>query len=334
MSSISRRTFLTQGSLALISLTLPGCLTHDGPLVTIANIPKRFTRRSGHLTANICGILDSQVGTADFRLNKRKWTPIVQISPRVSPPFFTVELSPSHLTPGENTLEIQAKARRRDPEVTTLTFVYDPTPIQLPVTQSWEYPEWDVQDGIWETVRREDQNRVRPMPGYEGYDRIINITGAFPGSRRVETDITFRNALKDKLFGFGILPLWGGHADDNTTRPRMGWIYGIAWYYSRYKGAGVEFAHKQGEGGIDWVHSYKKFDLKQDTTYRLIAECLREPRGFRMRLNIHEAGYDEDKWIEASDFEGFPLPGDEFAVALVAHRCQAEFGPVTVKGIA
>jgi hypothetical protein len=38
-------------------------------------------------------------------------------------------------------------------------------------------------------------------------------------------------------------------------------------------------------------------------------------------------------WFELADREGAPLPVGEYAVALVAHRCQVDFGPVRVEAM-
>jgi hypothetical protein len=37
-----------------------------------------------------------------------------------------------------------------------------------------------------------------------------------------------------------------------------------------------------------------------------------------------------DEWIELADTEGSPIPAREYSVAIVAHHCQADFGPVIV----
>ena len=74
--------------------------------------------------------------------------------------------------------------------------------------------------------------------------------------------------------------------------------------------------------------------------YRIIAECFPEVSStgqhlrYRQRVKWFAAGEPEpDSWIEVVDVEGAPLPEEEYAVALVAHRSQVEFGAVSVSAI-
>jgi hypothetical protein len=184
-------------------------------------------------------------------------------------------------------------------------------------------------DGEW---------RVRPVPGSENYDRIIAVTGAFAGGRRVETDLIFRsNAFGQVTFGFGVLSLWGGHPDDPGVSPRRGWNYGLAWFFSHHKGVGIEFSYKYGNAPIQCVSSYRTLNLAINHRYFLIAECWPEldtsGRHLRYRQRMKWWGEGEpapDEWIDLADTEGAPIPAREYSVAIIAHHCQADFGPVVV----
>ena len=342
----TRRTFLQTSALASAGVLLHGCITQPKePLVEVWHLPKRFSRRSGELTANVCGTLSSQVKQARYQLNNSKWLDIVQAEPRVPKPLFTIEMREEDLRPGTNDLKIEVSTERGEPETTSLAFEYDPKPISLPVKVEWSNADLEVQDGYWETFAADNGEwRVRPKPGFESYDRILDVTGAFPGGRRVETDLIFRSSeLEDtdlKIYGFGILPMWGGHKDQVGVSPRRGWIYSIAWFHPYRTGGGVEFGYKDGDAPKKWVDSYRQFEPEAGVRYFIKAESWPEldETGkhlyHKQRMKWWKEGEPEsDLWIEVTDKEGAPLPPEEYAVALIAHECQVDFGPVTVTSI-
>jgi hypothetical protein len=45
---------------------------------------------------------------------------------------------------------------------------------------------------------------------------------------------------------------------------------------------------------------------------------------------LSEDGHGSFDWMELQDSSGSPLPYGEYGVALVAHRCKVEFGPVDI----
>jgi hypothetical protein len=234
---------------------------------------------------------------------------------------------------------IKALSDWRKPEITTLQFEYDPTPISLPLTVDWRTADLDVQDGFWETFSTPDGYRVRPKPGFEDYDRLIVVAGAFPGGRRIETDLVFRRSMtRSKPFGFGVLPLWGGHPDGASIRPRRGWNFSLVWFYSRYNGVGMEFSYKYGNAQPDWISSYRNLTLAANVRYFLAVEAWPEldaagaHKRYRQRMQWWTEGEPPPhEWIELTDAEGAPIPPGEYAVALNAHRSQVDFGPVVIK---
>ena len=196
----------------------------------------------------------------------------------------------------------------------------------------------DVQEGLWEVVKLGGEQRVRPVPGFAAYDRILNVTGAFSGARRVGAEIVFRRAF-DRPFGFGVLHLWGGHPDQEGYWPRRGWLYGMAWYMSLY-GVGIEISAKYGAGRRNDVLCYRSFDIEANTRYRVIAECWPEfrlegtHRCFRQRMKWWRCGEEEpESWLETTDLGKAALPEREYSVALMAHNCEVEFAAVSVEGL-
>ncbi len=319
--------------------SLPPKIIHSSSsLVQVFHAPKHFSRRYGDFTANITGSIAPTVQQARYRLNEGEWMDLRQVAPRTSPPMFTIELSAEELRPGTNTLAIEATGNRRQSETTWLQFQYDRTPISLPVHADWSNTDLDVEDGYWEIFDVEGERRVRPKPGFEGYDRILVVAGAFPGGRQVETDVIFQRRIGTFSYGFGILPMWGGRPDGAGVSPRRGWSFSLTWYWERYEGVGNEFSYKYGDAPPKWVNSYRNLDLKEGRRYRIVtasgAELDASGRHLRYRQRMKWWAEGEpvpDEWIELADTAGSPIPLGEYGVALIAYRCQVNFGPVVVK---
>lgn len=353
----TRRRFLEISALgtagAAVS-TIPGCVETNQPLVEIFPSSTFFTRRANALTVNFCGILSPQVERARYRLTNGAWNKVPQGLPRVPKPLFTIELSAHDLLEGSNTLTIEATSQQGRTKVFEKEFIYDPSPIELPLTVSWSNNKnLDVQDGYWETFEQEQEWRIRPKPGFEEYDRIVNVTGAFSGGRRVETDVVFRDPgwlgwRGKRAYGFGVLTLWGGHLEKTAIRPRRGWSFGIAWFFAPRRSPEQEeepglilgCGHKQGRERSKRVFEHAPLIPQKDTQYSVIAEAFPvlgldgKFLYWRQRLKWWKAGTPEPKqWMVMDDNKqgGSLLPEAEYAVSLLAHRTQVEFGTVTVK---
>jgi hypothetical protein len=198
-----------------------------------------------------------------------------------------------------------------------------------------------VQDGYWEKIDRGTTVSIRPVPGYEDYDRVVAVTSAFVGGRRIETDVFFHRATnKNRPFGFGLLPLWGGRPDDPNHLPRRGWNFSIAWYYSHYKGVGIEFSYKYGPNAPDWLSTYTNYTIEPNTLYHIVSETWPEVDSsgnhlrYKQRMKWWSNGDPEPAtWLELVDSAGCPLQPEPYAIAIVAHRCQVEFGPLKIRPI-
>lgn len=308
-------------------------------LIEIHHAPGTFPRRAAALTANITGQLDASVRTLEWRLNGGTWHRAGQAAPRTPPPDFTIEIPAEDLASGANELEIRATAPLRPAELRSISFAYDASPVSLPARIEWTAArELDVQDGYWQVT---SQGRVRPVPGHEGFDRTIAVTGAFEGGRRVETDVTLRGDQTSEGWGFGIFPLWGGQPDEPAVSPRRGWRFSLLWFFDRIGGYGCEFSEKVGAGEPRWVSMYKGIRLHRDVTYRLVTETWQEKAAdgthlrWRQRCKWWAASEREpERWTEIADDVGARIPDIPYAVALFTLHSQAEFGTVVVQPLA
>jgi hypothetical protein len=314
----TRRRFLKTSSLTAAAIIVHGCQVGSQPLIEVFPHPKTFSRRYGELSVNIGGQSSSEVTSALYSFNSGQWHPLPQGRPRVPPPLFNIELPHEELIPGDNTIVIQAKSEDGEVETVVTQFHYDPSPIQLPILLSWEKgAELDVQDGAWETFQDEKGWRVRPKPGFEEYDRILNLTGSFAGGRRIETDLIFRRDLGWRKWrkelrgdhGYGVLSMWGGHVEDESVRPKRGWHYGLGWFWE-HNGLGLEFAENRHQEEWQKSFSYRDFTPKANTQYFIILECWPEAdesgqhQYYRQRMKW----WTEDEavpntWIEIDDIE-------------------------------
>ncbi len=309
-----------------------------GSLIVIDHLPEVFSYRAGHITANVCGRLSSMARAARYRINDGAWEPIRQAPPRVNPPFFCVELIPEMLLAGPNTVTFEVSSGRSS-AVVSKRFIYNPAPVRPPFHIVWDGAgHLDVEGGVWETFETPTGRRLRPKPGFEDYDRLIIVSGAFPGGRRVTTDVVFRKPSTDsRQFGFGVLPLWGGRPDQPGHCPRRGWNFSLGWYYSHYRAVGMEFSYKHGGDDPRWVATYRDLALRSDKPYTIIVEA-REVVGddgnhlrYHQRMQWREDAHEPTPWMELADDQGAKIPAGEFGVALIAHRCQVDFGPVSIE---
>ncbi|MCC6783235.1 MAG: hypothetical protein IT457_10365 [Planctomycetes bacterium] len=310
----------------------------SGELV-VFHAPSTVTRKAPPLTANITGRWSGDEPLR-YRVNGGDWQELVPSPPRMQKPWFALEIDSDRLLPhAQNEVEIAAGLRAE-----TLRFSYDPSPARLPIEIDWSKlsgRELEAQDGIWETLQVDGEWRVRPVPGTEDYDRLLCVTPSFSGGRRVECDIVLRRATQpDQLMGVGVLSYWAGHPDDEGVRPRRGWSFAIGWYYTLYGAVGMEFSHKAGGAPYHWVSSYRNEYMPPNVPHRLVMESWAErgaegvAKRYRARLKWWPRGEDEPgEWQEIVDRPGGELLESEYCVALVAHRCQAEFGAVRVTAI-
>jgi hypothetical protein len=316
------------------------------PLFELVHVPDSFERRSGPFTANVTGVTSRPFKYSQerfrYRLNDGPWRPIRHEQPRTPWPHFTVEMTAQQLRAGENELVVQADAYGRGPQREQVTFRYDPSPVELPARVSWnEDTALVADDGYWERRKTELGWRVGPKDGHAIYDKILVVTGAFAGGRRVEADVVFRDVHEPgRPYGFGVVPLWGGRPDEKHAHPRRGWIYALSWYMSTYEGIGNEFGYKRADNPRRWVNSYRNFSIEPGVPYKVVAEAWPERMPgtdrvrFRQRTKWWKAGEPEpEDWLELKDHQGATLPPGKYGVALLSFWAEVDFGPVSVRAI-
>jgi hypothetical protein len=319
------------------AVAVPVASHFSQPLIVVHHSPDAYARRAGYFTANITGKLRNSVELLEWKINDHPWK-LVGHSKRNPRPAFTIEIPVELLTPGLNEVQLKASAPFRKRELKRVSFSYDPTAIELPTRVFWTPgARLDVQDGHWEIL---PEGRVRPVPGHEGFDRNLIVSGAIEGGRRVETELIFRGRAENGRYGFGIFPLWGGQPDDPDVSPRRGYRFSLLWYSNGTWGYGCEFSQKIGANAPEWVSKYRSIEIKQDVPYRLVTETWPEQtsdgRHLRWRQRCKWWPSEEAEpaqWLTISDDLGAPLPAVAYAVAIFAHHSQVEFGPVVVEAL-
>src|SRR5574341_1288374 len=103
----TRRAFLATTTLAAAGAAC-GRIASKSSLIQVFHAPKRYARRAGDFTANVCGIFNAKVKSARYRLNSGLWLKLGQAPPRLPSPLFTIEMSANELHSGTNHLEIDA----------------------------------------------------------------------------------------------------------------------------------------------------------------------------------------------------------------------------------
>ena len=311
-------------------------------LLRVEHLPATYERRAQDFWPYVTGAASPLVFRIYYRINDSDWRRIYQYGPRAPRPDFTIEIPVADLRAGENQLAIRATAPFRPSEEQVLAFGYDPSPVALPRTRDWKdvaRRDLDSQDGRWETFESDLGWRVRPQPGHESYDRILAITGAFAGGRRVETDVVFHHFVGETEWGFGLLPMWGGHPESGDHLPRRGWVFSLAWFWDRYRGFGNEFSYTfRDDGNPSWVNGYRNLRVEEGARYHIRAEVVPEVdaagrhQRYRQKLWWWKEGDDPPNApLELADTEGTPLPPREYAVAIMSYNAVVDFGPVKVE---
>ncbi|MEZ5988057.1 MAG: hypothetical protein R3F30_02820 [Planctomycetota bacterium] len=334
------RLLLTLPLAALVWLVV----TLLSPPFRVLNAPGHYDHREGALGANISVALRPLVFGPEYRLNGGPWRPLDLGHSRAVTPLTTLEFTPDELRAGENLCELRHRSLLGTP-VDELRFTYDPAEIRLPLHVDWSAGPVEVQDGWWTRLEVDGGWRVRPEPGYEGYDRILLVVGAIQGGRRVETEVTFRSRVEvSKIgeYGFGVFSLWGGHPDepDRGGGLRRGWRFAMSWFWSKPGGVGNEISERVADGPSHWVNTYRDYDVRPGSTHRVVVET--QPaydqegvfHGWRIRSKWWPRGADEpQEWMVTWDREGAPLPDLGYGVGLMALLCQVEYGPVEVEAL-
>ena len=101
----------------------------------------------------------------------------------------------------------------------------------------------------------------------------------------------------------------------------------------------MEFSYKLADADPQWVSTYRNLELAPDQRYFITVEVWPEydKQGkhvrYAQRMKWKRENEAATEWMELEDVEGSQLPIGEYGVALVAHRCQVDFGTVRVTPI-
>lgn len=326
--------------LALPLLALGGRILpyFTDPALEIYNAPATFTRRNLDFTLNVTGRLGAGHEGIQYRVNDGPWRPYSFLRPYADEPFFTIQIPRGLVVPGKNRLTLKAGGWFGSESRKDLEFSYSDAIPQLPITCDWSKDGLQAAHGGWERVQVDGKWFARVKPGTEGYDRILVLTGAFPGDRRIETRVHFSTApAKGLHYGFGVLPLWGGRPDREGQVPRRGWEFSLAWYYSHRLGVGQEFSYKEADGEPDWLGSYRNYQMREDSWHNIVVEVWREldDQGrfvqWVQRMKWWQDGEEVPKvWRKLEDSLPRPLDDHEYGVGFVAHRCSIDVGETRI----
>jgi len=312
------------------------------PLVQIVHMPQTYPRRAEYFSANVSILLHELVYETRYRLDGGAWKTVSRDESnfRLHPPISTIEIPKRDLKVGKNRIVIEAFGWLGNSQRVEGSFDYDPSPIELPMSVEWKDRDLEAQDGYWEAIESDGTWWVRPKPGFEGYDRILVVSGAFAGGRRVTTEVILRE-LQAWDGGFGVLALWGGHPDDLDHTLRRGWSYALSWYWGRLQGIGSDISYKDGPGTPVLANAYRAYDPELGKRHHIVVEVFEELNpdgthfGYRQRTKWWPEGSEEpDVWVDARDVYGSPLPEGEFSVALLSFWARVEFGPVHIEPLA
>jgi hypothetical protein len=310
--------------------------THDVGLLDFGKGEiRQISRRSGALTANFSGRVGSGASSLEYSINNGAWIPVDLSSKAFDQETVTLQVPRSLILGGQqlNHVFVRGSTWLKETEAEfPVRFVYDDAPPALPLVWSAAKGRTESDHGLWVQQARDGDPLIQPVPGTEGYDRILLLSGAFAGARRIRARIVYLQGSlphPGMLHGYGLIPLWGGNVDEDGVCPRRGWRYGLCWFYSAEQGYGIEFSNKPGAQEHDTVNRYAAFEPQPGRVERILIEAWpTQDEGAFSGWHIRAKRWFEDEqepqaWLQFSDSGGKRLPEQEYAVAFLAHRCSA-----------
>ncbi len=332
----SKRWVLLAGSVVLVAAivsTAPWLVERFNPRsadpsIWLDALPNEIGPRSGDLTLNVSGILKPNQ-QAEWQWNGGDWWPVGQTQPRAPAPEFIIEIPADQITVGTNTLAL--RITNQDGESDQYEHRFDVQPDKAPGAMM---PE--PHDGIWDW--QPALSAVRPRPGHEGYDRVFILNPQVSGGRHLTATVAFDRSTQSwthrlrygPQYGFGLVPLWGGHPDPEEVRPRRGWLYGLAWYYAREEGFGSEAANRQGGDPIEVVKQYATLSPGADAEIDAYAALVKSSQDAFLGWCLVSVLSNSDGELRPDPLFVEPsiLPERDYAAALIAHRTAVTFSDI------
>lgn len=334
----SKRWVLLAGSVVLIAAivsTVPWLVERFNPRsadpsIWLDRLPDQVGPRSDDLTLNVSGILGPEQ-RAEWQWNEGEWSPVGQAQPRAPAPEFIIEIPADQIAAGTtNTLGL--RIGRQNGETTQYEHRFN---VGSDSTPGAMVPE--PHDGVWDW--QPDLSAVRPRPGHEGYDRVFILNPQISGGRHLRVKIAFDKSTQrwthrlryGPQYGFGLVPLWGGHPDPEDVRPRRGWLYGLAWYYAREEGFGSEAANRSGGDPIEVVKQYGGWSPAADSGIDAYATPVKSEQGDFLGWCLVSVLSSSDGDIRPAPLFVDPaiLPERDYAAALIAHRTAVTFSEIS-----
>ena len=329
------------GSIIIVSIEALFNFAEEDQLIRFYQVPDKFSKKADYLTLNVSGELALPrrlTSIKSYKINGQRWNLPQTRNSRIKGREFVLEFFAEDLKPGVNKIAVKVENLFGSERIVSISVNYDDTLVELPEGVDGHSGSLEPQDGQWEVVETNHQDVIRPIPGTEGYDRILLASGAFKGGRRVEATMRFvGQASESEDFGFGILPLWGGHPDTLNRSPRRGWKYGLAWYYNPEGGIGIEYSDKFSAERHIRVAKFSKFLAIPGSRHKIIVDSHQtvnkqgQHLGYRQSMTWYALdSKDQLIKMELDDTREQPLAHIHYSVALLAHRAQVEFWDITI----
>jgi hypothetical protein len=258
----------------------------------------------------------------------------------VSSGDFNIEINPSDLLPGQNTVLIRANNDNDSVETVTVNYSAGNT-WPLPYTIDWSQVSdiadvAQVVDGQWQL----QADGIRPS--VLGYDRVVAIGDLDWQDYDVLVPITIHRFPEEDVGGVGVVARWLGHFQVDDEQPGAGW-----WNIGAYGLWRNRFDNGQDRSKL-WMYTGHYDIVKDDSGFMMDLDV---PYNFRMRVQTKKAGggfYSFRVWeagrpepsgwtfeVQDNKPEGWQ-PGEPReapstgSVLLVAHEADATFGDMEI----
>ena len=260
---------------------------------------------------------------------------------------FNVEIDPSALKPGTNTITFLAKDQKEQSSTKEMSFTYEQQTTRLPYTVDWA-KQSSIQDaalvvdGNWS----KDENSIGTDEEFWGYDRSVAIGDVSWTDYEVTVPITIHGFDPDGFQnpsngpGIGVIMRWQGHygPDEGSygdlwpdCQPRIGFSpFGVLGWYRWRASTGEYSLHFYGNDERV-IGENPDVNLAFDVTYNFKIRVITDPEeGHLYSMKVWRASNPEPtSWSVGPVRSRDSL--DNGSLLLISHHADATFGTVRVE---